>query len=108
MRTAILTISGQVGNMCAGAMMAAVHKSLNGRAGLKGWQWVFIIDGIITCPVVFFGYVYFPDLPEITHAICLNKDERKLALSRLPPKKDNGHSIAPWSLIKRVLGQPAV
>ncbi len=92
--------------MCAGAMMAAIHSSLDGAAGLAGWQWVFIIDGIITCPIAFFGYAYFPDLPEITRATYLSEKERKLALGRLPPKKEDAHNIAPWSLIKRVLGHP--
>ena len=108
MRTAILTIAGQAGSMCAGAMMAGIHKSLDGRAGLDGWQWVFIIDGIITCPVALFGLMYFPDLPAITRASYLSESERELALSRVPPKKEYGHKIAPWSLIRRVLGEPVM
>lgn len=92
--------------MFAGIMMAAIHKSMNGRGGLEGWQWVFIIDGIITCPIALFGYFCFPDLPENTRASYLNDKERQLALDRLPPKKEDGHNIAPWSLTKRVLGQP--
>ncbi|CAH0024440.1 unnamed protein product [Clonostachys rhizophaga] len=106
-RTAMFTVAGQVGSMFAGVMMAAIYKSMEGRSGFAGWQWVFIIDGIITCPIAIFGYLYFPDLPESTRARYLSERERKLALSRLPPKKEDGHSIAPWSLTKRVLGQPA-
>jgi ACS family pantothenate transporter-like MFS transporter len=94
--------------MFAGVMMAAIYKSMDGRSGFAGWQWVFIIDGIITCPIALFGYLYFPDLPENTRAPYLSEGERKLALNRLPPKKEDGHSIAPWSLTKRVLGQPAL
>lgn len=108
MRTAVLTISGQVGNMCAGALMAAIHASMDGRSGLDGWQWVFIIDGIITCPIAFYGYFFFPDLPETTKAPYLNKLERDLALNRIPAKKADGHDISPLSLTKRVLGQPTL
>lgn len=107
-RTAFLTISGQVGNMCAGAMMAAIHEGLDGRAGLRGWQWVFVIDGIITCPIALFGLAYFPDLPETTKAPYLNKFEREIALNRLPAKRPDGHDTTPWSLVKRVLGKPTV
>jgi hypothetical protein len=42
-RTAIFTAVGQIGSMCAGLMMTAMHKTMEGRSGLKGWQWVFII-----------------------------------------------------------------
>lgn len=105
-RTAMLTVAGQVGNMFAGAMMAAIDKSMDGLAGLEGWQWVFLIDGIITCPIALFGLLYFPDVPETTTATYLSKAERQLALDRLPPKNAEAHNIALKSVAKRVLGQP--
>ncbi|KAF4460082.1 hypothetical protein FALBO_13145 [Fusarium albosuccineum] len=107
-RTATFTVAGQVGKMFAGVMMAAIHESMEGRAGLAGWQWVFLIDGIITLPVAIFGFLYFPDVPEYTVAPYLSEKERQLALERLPPKHEDGHNIQAWSLIKRVLGQPLV
>jgi len=42
-RAAIFTAVGQVGSMCAGLMMTAMHQTMEGKGGLKGWQWVFII-----------------------------------------------------------------
>jgi hypothetical protein len=42
-RAAIFTAVGQVGSMFAGIMMTAMHKTLEGKGGLKGWQWVFLI-----------------------------------------------------------------
>ncbi|XEV04441.1 hypothetical protein FSHL1_009728 [Fusarium sambucinum] len=107
-RTAMFTVGGQVGKMFAGAMMAAIHQSMEGHAGLAGWQWVFLIDGIITLPVAVFGFFFFPDVPEYTDASYLSEKERQLALDRLPPKREDGHSIQAWSLIKRVLGNPLV
>ncbi|KAJ3950041.1 uncharacterized protein N0V96_001177 [Colletotrichum fioriniae] len=78
-RTAIFTASGQVGTMFAGVMMAAIYKGLGGLAGLGGWQWVFIIDGIITLPIAIFGFFYFPDIPENTSARYLSDSEKKIA-----------------------------
>jgi ACS family pantothenate transporter-like MFS transporter len=49
-RTAIFTAVGQVGSMCAGLMMTAMHKTMEGHGGLKGWQWVFIIGKLIFLP----------------------------------------------------------
>ncbi|KAG5806878.1 hypothetical protein H9Q74_009905 [Fusarium xylarioides] len=105
-RTALFTASGQVGTMFAGVMMTAIHKGMRGMSGLQGWQWVFLIDGIITLPIALFGFLYFPDIPEITKAKYLSQDERKLAVSRLPPIKTDGHNIMPMSLIKRVFLTP--
>ncbi|KAG4258008.1 hypothetical protein FPRO04_09146 [Fusarium proliferatum] len=105
-RTAMFTVAGQVGKMFAGAMMAAIHESMEGHAGLEGWQWVFLIDGIITLPVAIFGFLFFPDVPEYTDASYLSDKERQLALDRLPPKKEDGHDIQAWSLVKRVMGHP--
>ncbi|KAI1340705.1 MFS general substrate transporter [Xylariaceae sp. FL0016] len=106
-RTAIFTASGQAGSMFAGVMMAAIYKGMQGYSGLGGWQWVFIIDGIITCPIAIMGFCYFPDTPEQTKASWISESERRLALERLPPKKEDGHNINPWSLAKRVFGSPA-
>ncbi|KAL1866734.1 hypothetical protein Daus18300_006678 [Diaporthe australafricana] len=105
-RTAIFTASGQVGTMFAGVMMTAIYKGMGGLGGLQGWQWVFLIDGIITLPIALFGFFYFPDIPENTTATYLNDSERKLAVTRLPPIKEGGHSISPLSLVKRLFLQP--
>jgi ACS family pantothenate transporter-like MFS transporter len=107
-RTAIFTIAGQVGTMFAGAMMAAIERTMSGHSGLKGWQWVFLIDGIITCPIAVFGYLYFPDTPERTRASYLSKRERQIALSRVPPKRADSNSIALLPLFKRVCCTPAL
>ncbi|EAT82334.1 hypothetical protein SNOG_09999 [Parastagonospora nodorum SN15] len=99
-RTAIFTAIGQVGSMSAGLMMTAMHKTMEGRAGLAGWQWVFIIDGVIGLPIGIWGFLAFPDLPETTKVKYLSEAEKKLSLSRLPPKKKDGHNIAWRSLLK--------
>lgn len=69
---------------------------------------VFLIDGIITMPIAIMGYMYFPDTPERTKASFLKESEKKLALTRLPVKREDGHNINPWSLAKRVATSPAL
>jgi MFS transporter, ACS family, pantothenate transporter len=101
-RTAIFTASGQVGSMFSGVMLSAIYKGVSG-ASLRGWQWGFIINGIITCPVAAMGFLYFPDTPETTRASWLSEVERRLALLRLPPKKADGHNISPRSLAVHTL-----
>ncbi len=128
-RTALFTASGQVGTMFAGVMMAAIHKGMVGMANLGGWQWVFLIgrvylftpfrfgnrlltkghtDGIITLPIAIFGFLYFPDIPETTQAKYLTADQKRLAITRLPRIKKDGHNITPLSLFKRVFLTPTL
>jgi ACS family pantothenate transporter-like MFS transporter len=107
-RAAIFTAIGQLGSLFAGIMMTAMNRSLHGRTGLKGWQWVFIINGLMGIPVGIFGFFFFPDLPETTKAMYLSKQEIQLARERLPLKKPDSHSIEWRSLLRRVLRSPHV
>ncbi|KAK4084088.1 hypothetical protein PCL_04999 [Purpureocillium lilacinum] len=104
-RIGLFQASGMAGTMFAGLLMTAIWKTMNGLAGLPGWRWSFIIDGIITIPVAIFGFAFFPDLPESTKAFYLKPHERELALSRLPPKNPEGHNIG-LPLLKKVLFTP--
>lgn len=40
-----------MGSMFAGIMMTAMHKTMEGKSGLKGWQWVFLI-GMLCCLIL--------------------------------------------------------
>ncbi|RSH92812.1 hypothetical protein EHS25_008258 [Saitozyma podzolica] len=106
-RTGLFAASGMAGTMFSGIMMTAIYKTVDGHAGLAGWRWLFIILGLITIPIALFGFALFPDLPETTTARWLTTEEKELAVSRLPPKRNGaGHSIG-WDLIRRVLLSPA-
>ncbi len=38
-----------------------------GLAGLNGWRWIFIMEGIITIIIGFVGYWLLVDFPDGTH-----------------------------------------
>ncbi|XDG04737.1 hypothetical protein ABKA04_004352 [Annulohypoxylon sp. FPYF3050] len=82
-RLAIFGVSGVSGSMFLGILQATFYKNLNGVNGLEGWQWLFIVSGIITMVWGVIGFFVIPDSPLITRAIYLNNTERKLARSRL-------------------------
>lgn len=105
-RTALFSASGQVGTMFAGVMMAAIYKGMEGMGSLGGWQWVFLIDGIITFPIAIFGFFYFPDTPERTKASYITEKEKQMAIARVPSISKDGHNVMPLSLIKRVFCTP--
>lgn len=60
---------------------------MNGTAGLKGWQWLFVIDFIVSIPSIIYGFCFFPDFPHNTTCFWFSEEEKELAQSRLP----NGH-----------------
>ncbi|KAM3435172.1 hypothetical protein MY4824_005044 [Beauveria thailandica] len=50
-------------NSFAGALSGPLSiglLSLGGRGGLKGWQWLFLVEGSVTCLLAVGAYVYFP------------------------------------------------
>jgi hypothetical protein len=51
--------------------------------GREGWQWLYIICGIISLPVGVIGYFFNPDFPENTRAFYLSAAETELARQRL-------------------------
>jgi ACS family pantothenate transporter-like MFS transporter len=107
-RAAIFTAVGQIGSLFSGLMMTAMNKSLHGNAGLTGYQWVFIINGLMGIPFGIFGFLFFPDLPETTTASYLTKEEIQVAHDRLGPRKENSHSIHWRTLVGRVLKTPHI
>ena len=71
-----LPLSSTVMGALAGALL-----HLQGRWGLAGWQWLFLVEGL---PAVLLGVVFFfllPDSP--AQASWLIPDERQAILSRL-------------------------
>lgn len=52
-------ISGAFGNLIA----AGILKGLNGARGLRPWQWLYIIEGVITVAIGLTIMVVLPDFP---------------------------------------------
>ncbi|OQE03006.1 hypothetical protein PENVUL_c036G03482 [Penicillium vulpinum] len=69
-RSCIFHTSSGIASMFSGYLMDAVFH-LGGRGGFKGWQWLFIIDGVISLPVAISGFFILPDVPEIANP-CFN------------------------------------
>lgn len=101
-RTAIFTSSGLAGTLFSGILQGSIFKNLNGKAGLAGWRWLFVIDFLITFPISIYGFFAFPDTPHSTTAKYLSAREKTLAIERLPPVTTARGVLGP-SLFKRVL-----
>lgn len=81
-RSCIFHTSSAIGTMFSGYLMAAVY-NLNGRGGMRGWQWLFIVDGVISLPIALAGFFVLPDVPEIARPFFLSKEEVALAQHRM-------------------------
>ncbi|KAM0257938.1 hypothetical protein ACHAQJ_004096 [Trichoderma viride] len=76
---------------------------LNGRQGLSGWRWIFIIEGALTCALSIAGYwllVDFPDSKRLTWNF-LGQREREWIVHRI--QRDRGDSKMPPFNLKKFL-----
>ncbi|KAI0163617.1 major facilitator superfamily domain-containing protein [Pestalotiopsis sp. NC0098] len=99
-RVAIFGVSGVAGNMFLGILQAALYKNLDGVNGLEGWQWLFIVSGIITISWGFVGLVAIPDSPSFTRALYLSKEERALAHKRMSHAGATTSGLVSWRLLR--------
>ena len=74
-------IAGVVASMIGNPVSGAILQYMDGAGGLRGWQWVFLLEGI---PAVVLGFVtlrYLTDRPEL--ATWLTPDERDWLVRRM-------------------------
>ncbi len=82
-RVTLFYCTATFSGMFSGYLQAAAYKNLNGVLGHAGWQWLFIICGIISLPIGAIGYFFNPDFPETTRAFYLKPAEVEFAKQRL-------------------------
>ncbi|WVQ85806.1 hypothetical protein IAT38_007974 [Cryptococcus sp. DSM 104549] len=70
-------ISGAFSGLLAGL----ITQHLDGKRGLAGWQWLFIIEGTASSFLGLFTWYFMPDWPSTTRF--LSGEERVLAAQRL-------------------------
>ncbi|KAF1986877.1 pantothenate transporter [Aulographum hederae CBS 113979] len=96
-RSCIFHTSSALGTMFSGYLMAGVYK-LGGRGGFKGWQWLFIVDGIISLPISLLGFLVLPDVPEISNPWYLS--EQEVAFARKRMELEGRKNRAPYTVKK--------
>ena len=75
-----IPVTGLIGAPLSGALLG-----LDGYAGLKGWQWLFVLEGL---PAVVLGLVvvfYLTDRPEVAH--WLAPEERNWLVAKLAAER---------------------
>ncbi|WYZ34017.1 hypothetical protein EsH8_I_000293 [Colletotrichum jinshuiense] len=109
-RLAIFGVSSVAGSMFLGILQAALYKNLNGAHGLEGWQWLFIVSGVMTVAWGLYGFLVIPDAPTTTRALWLTPDERRLAAARMARSGTATQEIikgkALWPRVRKLFTSP--
>lgn len=79
-RMAIFAGSVAVSGAFSGLLATAIS-FLNGRGGLFGWQWLFILEALPAIIMSVFIYFWMPDYPQT--ARFLTEEEREMTIARL-------------------------
>lgn len=83
-RRAMIFYFGQyLGVLTSGLLSGAIVRSMDYLDGLRSWQWIFIVDGLISIVVGVIGIYCIPGTPKNCYSIFLSDDEIRLARKRL-------------------------
>ncbi|KAG2200202.1 hypothetical protein INT47_009840 [Mucor saturninus] len=80
-RTAIFVAGSQISGAFSGLISGAISTGLDGTHGMRGWKWLFIIEGLIAVVIGFVGFFVLPDFPNNTRLI--TGSAREVAVIRL-------------------------
>ncbi|KAG5919668.1 hypothetical protein E4U42_006444 [Claviceps africana] len=88
-RYSVFYIVGCVATAFSGILAYGLMQ-LNGREGLTGWRWIFILEGVLTCVLAMAGYWLLVDFPDSSRESWsfLTLRERQWVVSRV--EKDRG------------------
>jgi MFS family permease len=94
--------SGEVIVLATGGIVNFGLNKLDGQHGLKGWQWMFVVQGAITAFLGILTYWWIVDFPENAHTsfVFLTEQESKIAAARI--QRDRGDvlpDLFSWSKV---------
>ncbi|KAL5043164.1 hypothetical protein BDW71DRAFT_128397 [Aspergillus fruticulosus] len=77
--------SGEVAALATGYIVNYGLNQLHGKAGLEGWRWMYLVQGLITCVIGIVTYWWMVDFPENARKsfYFLKETEAKIAVQRI-------------------------
>lgn len=75
--------AGVIGQATSSYIQVGLQSSVDGKLGLRAYQWLFIFEACLGLPVIIYGLIFLPDFPYNTKAFYLDDWERKRAIERL-------------------------
>lgn len=103
-RYSVFYIIGSVAAACSGILAYGLMQ-MKGLAGLGGWRWIFIMEGILTCLLAIGGYWLLVDFPDGKHHSWkfLNERETQFIIDRVNADRGDARTEA-FSLVKFLKG----
>lgn len=101
-RTCIFISSAFVSQMFSGYLQAGLYAGMDGRHGLRAWQWLFIFDGVIGVPAFLWGFFAVPDSPTNTRAAWLKPRDREIAVRRMEMVGRRAPGRLSWSTVRDI------
>ncbi|KAH9845720.1 Major Facilitator Superfamily [Teratosphaeria destructans] len=88
-----LAQSGEVTILATGSIVNFGLNQLDGRGGLAGWRWMFLVQGLITIVLGIITYFWMVDFPDQAHKSLwfLTEEEQALAVSRIQKDRKDAH-----------------
>jgi sugar phosphate permease len=84
-----------------------VFHGMDDLAGIAGWKWLFILQGLITAVIGVIGWFVLPDYPKTTR--WLTPAERELAYNRVElDTTDNAGETSVWMGLRQAVSDPMV
>ncbi|KZM22328.1 transmembrane transport [Ascochyta rabiei] len=90
-RMAVFYVAASLAGAFSGLLAYGIEK-LDGRSGLAGWQWIFLIEGLIPVALALIIWKILPNSPET--ASFLTQPERDLLIRRLQDDSGSGQGKA--------------
>jgi len=84
-----------------GGLLASAIGKMDYLQGYRGWRWIFILEGCLTCVVSICFFFFIPSFPE--DATWLTEEERGYVKARL--QVDQGRSAAERKITLRDIGR---
>lgn len=103
--------TGEVVILATGSIVNFGLNQLNGRGGLAGWRWMFLVQGLISMALGFVTYFWIVDFPDQAHKSLwfLTEAEQKLAISRIQKdRKDVQADPFTWGKVLQHAKDPKV
>ncbi|KAK0742739.1 major facilitator superfamily domain-containing protein [Schizothecium vesticola] len=97
-----------IGSMVSGALQVAILESLEGKLGLRGWRWLFVINAAMTLLIGVAGLFMLPDYPSRPNprAIWLTPEHTEMGVGRLARHKRTESKKITWESTRRTFLMP--
>lgn len=106
-RTAFFVAGSQMSGAFSGLISGAIAQTLDGANGMRGWKWLFIIEGLIGVVIGIVGFFLLPDYPH--NSRMLSAEEREVAMLRLERQGKQVISTGlNWTTAKNLFTTPYV